>query len=98
MWAARRERLVRVVIEGVDVDFSFEVVRKFGKVSVESVDVVVDSNEVIFSVVEFVEFGMADEVVEMFGRDVENLVVVVAGRDGSDECNRRVREAFGKKL
>ena len=86
------------VLESVDVDWRIEVVRKFGEGSVESVDVIFDCDEVIFSVVEFVEAGMADEVVKMFGRDVQDLIVVVAGIDCSDECNRRVREAFGKKL
>ena len=82
-----RGRVWRECLEGVDVDLSFEVVRKFGEVSVESVDVVFERNE-SFVVVEFVEAGMADEVVKMFGRDVENLVVVVAGRDGGNECDR----------
>ena len=93
--AARSERLV---IEGVDVKWRIEAFRKARKVSVESVDVVFDSDEVKFGVVEFAEARMADEVVEMFGRDVENLIVVVAGRDSSDECNCCVRETFGKKL
>ena len=63
--AEQRPRGRDSLFERVDVDLSFEVVRKFGEVSVESVDVVVDSDEVIFGVVEFVEAGMADEVVEI---------------------------------
>ena len=86
------------VLESVDVDWRIEVVRKFGEGSVESVDVIFDCDEVIFSVVEFVEAGMADEVVKMFGRDVQDLIIVVAGIDGGNECDRRVRKAFGKKL
>jgi len=96
--AEQRPRGRDVLFERVDVDLSFEVIRKFGEVSVESVDVVVDSDEVIFGVVEFVEAGMADEVVKMFGRDVQDLIIVVAGIDGGNECDRRVRKAFGKKL
>lgn len=76
------------VLEIVDVDFSFEVCREFGEVSVESVDVIFDGDEVVVGVVEFVEAGIVDEVVEMSGRDVENLVSVVAGRDSGNECDR----------
>jgi len=65
---------------------SFEVVRKFGEVCVESVDVSFERHEG-FGVVEFVEAGVADEVVKMFGRDVQDLVSVVAGRDGGNECD-----------
>lgn len=69
------------VLEIVDVDFSFEVCREFGEISVESVDVIFDGDEVVVGVVEIVEAGIVFKVVKMFGRDVENLVIVVAGRD-----------------
>ena len=67
--ACRAEAAQCECLERVDVDLSFEVVRKFGEVCVESVDVSFERHEG-FVVVEFVEARMADEVVEMFGRDV----------------------------
>ena len=52
----------------------FEVCGKFGEVSVESVDVVVDCDEVSFGVGKVVEAGIVDEVIELVGRDVEKHI------------------------
>ena len=81
-----RGRATRTLVEGVDVDLSFEVCREFGEVSVESVDVIFDGDEII-GVVEIVEAGFVFESVKIFGRNIKKHIVVVAGRDGVDERN-----------
>ena len=79
--AARSKRLEVEVSEagvnGVDVVFERDEFERFVVVVLRSAVVV--------------EGGRAKKVVEMFGRDVEQHVVVVARRDSCDESDRQVR-------
>jgi hypothetical protein len=95
--AEQRPRSARLVREGVDVEWRVEAFREAREIGVKNVSVVFEWHEV-FVVVEFVEARSVDEIVKMFGRDVESHVRVVAGLNGVDECNCRVRESFGKEL